>query len=83
VISSCFGFRGPRKQGSDGRLEFLSINISTTSKALGARVEVVPAPDHIRIDLDKLLAAIDETTLWCRFRKFFSGARASSTRAPL
>src|SRR5205807_6879407 len=30
---------------------------------LGARVEVIPTPDHIRIDLDKLLAAIDETTL--------------------
>jgi kynureninase len=26
-------------------------------------VEVLPTPDHIRIDLDKLLAAIDETTL--------------------
>src|SRR5439155_2661225 len=32
-------------------------------RRLGARVEVVPAPDHIGIDVDKLLAAIDETTL--------------------
>jgi kynureninase len=29
----------------------------------GARVEVIPTPDDIRIDLDRLLAAIDETTL--------------------
>src|SRR5260370_6910330 len=32
-------------------------------RRLGARVEVVPTPDDIRIDLDKFLAAIDETTL--------------------
>jgi kynureninase len=32
-------------------------------RRLGARVEVVATPDHIRIDLHKLLAAIDETTL--------------------
>src|SRR5205823_2499522 len=32
-------------------------------RRLGARVEVVATPDQIRIDLDKLLAAIDETTL--------------------
>jgi len=29
----------------------------------GARIEVIPTPDDIRIDLDKVLAAIDETTL--------------------
>src|SRR5256885_13735277 len=28
-----------------------------------ARVELLPTTNHIRIDLDKLLAAIDETTL--------------------
>jgi len=32
-------------------------------RRLGARVEVVPTPDDIRIDLDKVLTAIDETTL--------------------
>src|SRR5260370_6914162 len=45
-------------------LEFPSIQyFYHEQRRLGARVEVVPAPDHIRIDLDKLLAAIDETTL--------------------
>jgi len=45
-------------------LEFPSIQyFYHEQRRLGARVEVVATPDQIRIDLDKLLAAIDETTL--------------------
>ena len=64
VISSCFDFRGPRNKVVMVELEFPSIQyFYHEQRRLGARVEVVPAPDHIGIDVDKLLAAIDETTL--------------------
>ena len=64
VISSCFDFRGPRNKVVMVELEFPSIQyFYHEQRRLGARVEVVPTPDDIRIDLDKLLAAIDETTL--------------------
>jgi kynureninase len=64
VISSCFDFRGPRNKVVMVELEFPSIQyFYQEQRRHGARVEVVPTPDHIRIDLDKLLAAIDETTL--------------------
>jgi kynureninase len=64
VISSCFDFRGPRNKVVMVELEFPSIQyFYHEQRRLGARVQVVPTPDHIRIDLDKLLAAIDERTL--------------------
>ena len=64
IISSCFDFRGPRNKIVMVELEFPSIQyFYHEQQRLGARVEVIPTPDHIRIDLDKLLAAIDETTL--------------------
>jgi kynureninase len=64
VISSCFDFRGPRNKVVMVELEFPSIQyFYHEQRRLGARVEVVPTPDSIRIDVDKLLAAIDETTL--------------------
>jgi kynureninase len=64
VISSCFDFRGRRNKVVMVELEFPSIQyFYQEQRRLGARVEVVATPDHIRIDLDKLLAAIDETTL--------------------
>lgn len=64
VISSCFDFRGPRNKVVMVDLEFPSIQyFYHEQRRHGARVEVVPTPDHIRIDLGKLLAAIDETTL--------------------
>jgi kynureninase len=64
VISSCFDFHGPRNKVVMVELEFPSIQyFYHEQRRHGARVEVVPTPDHIRIDLDKLLAAIDETTL--------------------
>ncbi|HYK91098.1 MAG TPA: aminotransferase class V-fold PLP-dependent enzyme [Acidobacteriota bacterium] len=64
IISSCFDFRGPRNKVVLVELEFPSIQyFYHEQRRLGARVEVIPAPDGIRIDLDALLAAIDETTL--------------------
>ncbi len=64
VISSCFDFRGPRNKIVMVELEFPSIQyFYHEQRRLGARVEVVPTQDHIRIDLDKLLGTIDETTL--------------------
>jgi kynureninase len=64
VISSCFDFRGQRNKVVMVELEFPSIQyFYHEQRRHGARVEMVPTPDHIRIDLDKLLAAIDETTL--------------------
>ena len=64
VISSCFDFHGPRNKVVMVELEFPSIQyFYQEHRRHGARVEIVPTPDNIRIDLDKVLAAIDETTL--------------------
>ncbi|HUC54337.1 MAG TPA: aminotransferase class V-fold PLP-dependent enzyme [Candidatus Cybelea sp.] len=64
VISSCFDFRGPRNKVVMVELEFPSIQyFYHEQRRRGARVEVVATPDHIHIDLEKLLASIDETTL--------------------
>lgn len=64
VIASCFDFRGSRNKVVMVDLEFPSIQyFYQEQQRLGARVETVPAKDHIRIDLEKFLAAIDESTL--------------------
>ena len=64
VISSCFDFHGPRNKIVMVDLEFPSIQyFYHEQRRHGARVEVVPAEDSIRFSLEKLLAAIDETTL--------------------
>ena len=64
VISSCFDFQGKRNKVVMVELEFPSVQyFYHEQRRHGARVEVVPTPDDIRIDLDKVLAAIDETTL--------------------
>ena len=64
VISSCFDFRGPRNKVVMTELEFPSIQyFYNEQRRLGARVETVPTTDPVRFDLDKFLAAIDETTL--------------------
>ena len=64
IITSCFDFRGPRNKIVMVELEFPSIQYFYHEQTrFGARVEVVKTPDTVRIDLDKLLAAIDETTL--------------------
>ena len=64
VITSCFDFRGPRNKVVMTDLEFPSIQyFYHEQQHLGARVELVPSSDPVRFDLDKFLAAIDETTL--------------------
>ena len=64
VITSCFDFRGPRNKVVMTELEFPSIQYFYHEQARhGARVEIVPATDPVRFDLEKFLAAIDETTL--------------------
>lgn len=64
VVSSCFDYRGPRNKVVMVDLEFPSIQyFYNEQKRIGARVETVPANDAVRFDLDRFLAAIDETTL--------------------
>src|SRR5215467_7215492 len=64
VISSCFDFRGPRNKIVMVDLEFPSIQyFYHEQRRHGARIEVVPAGDSIRFNLEEFLAAIDETTL--------------------
>jgi kynureninase len=64
VIASCFDFRGQRNKIVMTDLEFPSIQyFYHEQRRHGARVEIVPALDDVRIDLDEFLAAIDETTL--------------------
>jgi kynureninase len=64
IISSCFDFRGPRNKVVLVDLEFPSIQYFYNEQArFGARVETIPSEDGIRIPLEKVLAAIDETTL--------------------
>jgi len=64
VISSCFDFRGPRNKVVMTDLEFPSIQyFYHEQRRNGARVELIPSIDPVRFDLDRFLAAIDETTL--------------------
>ena len=64
IISSCFDFRGSRNKVVMTELEFPSIQYFYHGQCrLGARVDLVPSNDPVRFDLDKFLAAIDETTL--------------------
>ncbi|HET7259320.1 MAG TPA: aminotransferase class V-fold PLP-dependent enzyme [Candidatus Acidoferrum sp.] len=64
VISSCFDFHGPRNKVVMTDLEFPSIQyFYHEQRRNGAKIELVPSSDPVRIDLDKFLAAIDETTL--------------------
>jgi kynureninase len=64
VISSCFDFRGPRNKVVMTDLEFPSIQyFYHEQRRKGARAELIASSNPVRIDLDKFLAAIDETTL--------------------
>jgi kynureninase len=64
VISSCFDFNGPRNKVVMTDLEFPSIQyFYHEQRRKGARVELVASSDPVRMNLDKFLAAIDETTL--------------------
>jgi kynureninase len=64
IIASCFDFRGPRNKVVLVDLEFPSIQYFYNEQTrFGARVETIPSQDGIHIPLEKVLAAIDETTL--------------------
>ena len=64
VIASCFDFRGPRNKIVMTDLEFPSIQyFYHEQRRLGARVELVASADPVRLNLEKFLAAIDESTL--------------------
>ena len=64
VIASCFDLRRPRNKVVMTDLEFPSIQyFYHAQQQHGARVELVPSSDPVRFDLDRFLAAIDETTL--------------------
>ena len=64
VIASCFSFSGTRNKVVLSELEFPSIQyFYHEQRRNGARVELVPNEDAVRLDLDRFLAAIDETTL--------------------
>ena len=64
VISSCFDFHGPRNKVVMTDLEFPSVQyFYHEQRRNGARIELIPSDDPVRFDLDKFLAAIDETTL--------------------
>jgi len=64
VISSCFNFIPPRNKVVLIDLEFPSIiYFYLGQQRHGARVEILPSEDGIHAPLERLLAAIDETTL--------------------
>jgi len=64
VITSCFDLRRARNKVVMTDLEFPSIQyFYHEQQQHGARAELVPSSDPVRFDLDKFLAAIDETTL--------------------
>jgi len=64
IITSCFNFNAPRNKVVMVDLEFPSIQyFYYEQQRHGARIEVVKSTDGITIPLDRLLAAIDETTL--------------------
>jgi kynureninase len=64
VISSCFDFRAPRNKVVMTDLEFPSIQyFYHGQQRQGARVDLVPSSGRVRFDLEKFLAAIDESTL--------------------
>jgi kynureninase len=64
IISSCFDYHGPRNKVVMVQQEFPSVQyFYNEQRRLGARVETVASGDSVRFDLEKLLAAIDESTL--------------------
>jgi kynureninase len=64
IISSCFDFSGSRNKVVLVDLEFPSIvYFYLEQRRWGARVEIVKSDDGIKAPLERLLKAIDETTL--------------------
>ncbi len=64
IIGSCFRYDGPRRKIVMTDLEFPSNHyLFEGFRRYGAEVVYVPSPDAIRIDLQRLLDAIDERTV--------------------
>ena len=64
IIASCFSYEGARRRIVMTELEFPSNHyLFEGFRRYGAEIVYVPAPDPIRIDLQRFLDAIDERTL--------------------
>lgn len=64
IIASSFSYDGPRRRIVMTDLEFPSNHyLYEGFRRYGAEIVYVPSPDAIRIDLDRLLEAIDERTI--------------------
>jgi kynureninase len=64
IIASCFRYDGPRRKIVMTDLEFPSNHyLFEGFRRYGAEIVYVPSPDTTRIDLDRLLEAIDERTV--------------------
>ena len=64
IIASCFAYEGPRRRIVMSDLEFPSNHyLFEGFTRYGAEIVYVPAPDPIRLDLQRFLDAIDERTV--------------------
>lgn len=64
IVLSCFDFNGPRRKIVYTDMEFPSVMyVCQGQRARGAEICVVGSEDGISVDLNRLLAAIDERTL--------------------
>ena len=64
VIASCFRYDGPRNRVVMTDLEFPSnVYLFNGLRRYGAEIVMVPSPDTMRTDLQRLLDAIDERTI--------------------
>ncbi|HUY94611.1 MAG TPA: aminotransferase class V-fold PLP-dependent enzyme [Terracidiphilus sp.] len=64
VVASCFDFSGKRNKVVYSDLNFPSVMYFwEAQRARGARIQMVKTDDGIRVPLERLLDAIDETTL--------------------
>jgi kynureninase len=63
IVASCFAYDGPRRRIVMSELEFPSNHyLFEGFRRYGAEIVYVPAPDPIRLDLQRFLDAIDERT---------------------
>ena len=64
IVASCFRYDGPRRKIVMSDLEFPSNHyLFEGFRRYGAEIEYVPAPDPIRLDLQRFVDAIDERTV--------------------
>jgi kynureninase len=64
IVASCFRYDGPRRRIVMTDLEFPSNHyLFEGFRRYGAEIVYVPSPDAMRIDLDRLLDAIDDRTV--------------------